>query len=150
MFPVSLSSDHSRPNHRYSRTTDQPANICILFQCYSCYVGLPLKINHYSIQQLINIFIFCDIHGLCKNLPIKYSLLMVCFSSYGINSVVTLIPCMFYKISVMCSSCLQVAVLLMDTQGTFDSQSTLRDSATVFALSTMISSIQVWNKIYSF
>lgn len=38
---------------------------------------------------------------------------------------------------------LQVAVLLMDTQGTFDSQSTLRDSATVFALSTMISSMQV-------
>lgn len=36
----------------------------------------------------------------------------------------------------------KVAVLLMDTQGTFDSQSTLRDSATVFALSTMISSIQ--------
>nr|XP_026654672.1 atlastin-1 [Zonotrichia albicollis] len=33
----------------------------------------------------------------------------------------------------------------MDTQGTFDSQSTLRDSATVFALSTMISSIQVYN-----
>ncbi|XP_010222219.1 PREDICTED: atlastin-1 [Tinamus guttatus] len=39
----------------------------------------------------------------------------------------------------------EVAVLLMDTQGTFDSQSTLRDSATVFALSTMISSIQVYN-----
>ncbi|XP_032631569.1 atlastin-1 [Chelonoidis abingdonii] len=39
----------------------------------------------------------------------------------------------------------KVAVLLMDTQGTFDSQSTLRDSATVFALSTMISSIQVYN-----
>uniref|UniRef100_A0A4W5JPB6 Atlastin GTPase 1 n=1 Tax=Hucho hucho TaxID=62062 RepID=A0A4W5JPB6_9TELE len=37
----------------------------------------------------------------------------------------------------------KVAVLLMDTQGTFDSQSTLRDSATVFALSTMISSMQV-------
>ncbi|KAG7272744.1 hypothetical protein CRUP_031068 [Coryphaenoides rupestris] len=36
----------------------------------------------------------------------------------------------------------EVAVLLMDTQGTFDSQSTLRDSATVFALSTMISSIR--------
>ncbi|XP_015225141.1 PREDICTED: atlastin-1-like [Cyprinodon variegatus] len=33
----------------------------------------------------------------------------------------------------------------MDTQGTFDSQSTLRDSATVFALSTMISSMQVYN-----
>uniref|UniRef100_H3AVS2 Atlastin-1 n=1 Tax=Latimeria chalumnae TaxID=7897 RepID=H3AVS2_LATCH len=39
----------------------------------------------------------------------------------------------------------KVAVLLMDTQGTFDSQSTLRDSATVFALSTMISSLQVYN-----
>ncbi|KAJ3613462.1 hypothetical protein NHX12_019711 [Muraenolepis orangiensis] len=39
----------------------------------------------------------------------------------------------------------KVAVLLMDTQGTFDSQSTLRDSATVFALSTMISSMQVYN-----
>ncbi len=34
----------------------------------------------------------------------------------------------------------------MDTQGTFDSQSTLRDSATVFALSTMISSMQVVHK----
>lgn len=34
----------------------------------------------------------------------------------------------------------------MDTQGTFDSQSTLRDSATVFALSTMISSMQVMSK----
>lgn len=44
----------------------------------------------------------------------------------------------------------KVAVLLMDTQGTFDSQSTLRDSATVFALSTMISSIQVWHKIIHF
>ncbi|KAK7904079.1 hypothetical protein WMY93_016686 [Mugilogobius chulae] len=39
----------------------------------------------------------------------------------------------------------KVALLLMDTQGTFDSQSTLRDSATVFALSTMISSMQVYN-----
>uniref|UniRef100_A0A8C4R528 Atlastin GTPase 2 n=1 Tax=Eptatretus burgeri TaxID=7764 RepID=A0A8C4R528_EPTBU len=39
----------------------------------------------------------------------------------------------------------KLAVLLMDTQGTFDSQSTLRDSATVFALSTMISSVQVYN-----
>uniref|UniRef100_A0A4W3IKN2 Atlastin-1 n=1 Tax=Callorhinchus milii TaxID=7868 RepID=A0A4W3IKN2_CALMI len=39
----------------------------------------------------------------------------------------------------------KVAVLLMDTQGTFDSQSTIRDSATVFALSTMISSMQVYN-----
>lgn len=35
----------------------------------------------------------------------------------------------------------------MDTQGTFDSQSTLRDSATVFALSTMISSMQVRHRL---
>lgn len=37
----------------------------------------------------------------------------------------------------------QVAVLLMDTQGAFDSQSTIKDCATVFALSTMTSSVQV-------
>ncbi|XP_060071840.1 atlastin-2-like [Ylistrum balloti] len=39
----------------------------------------------------------------------------------------------------------QVAVLLMDTQGAFDSESTVRDCATVFALSTMLSSVQVFN-----
>lgn len=37
----------------------------------------------------------------------------------------------------------QVAVLLMDTQGAFDSESTVRDCATIFALSTMLSSVQV-------
>ena len=31
----------------------------------------------------------------------------------------------------------EVAVVLMDTQGAFDSEYTVRDSATVFALSTM-------------
>ncbi|XP_078464774.1 atlastin-2-like isoform X1 [Lampetra fluviatilis] len=40
---------------------------------------------------------------------------------------------------------IQVAVLLMDTQGAFDSQSTIKDCATVFALSTMTSSVQVYN-----
>ncbi|XP_050404512.1 atlastin-1 [Patella vulgata] len=39
----------------------------------------------------------------------------------------------------------EVAILLMDTQGAFDSESTVRDCATVFALSTMISSVQVFN-----
>lgn len=39
----------------------------------------------------------------------------------------------------------QVAVILLDTQGTFDSESTVRDCATVFALSTMLSSIQIYN-----
>ncbi|KAK2709516.1 atlastin-like isoform X2 [Artemia franciscana] len=39
----------------------------------------------------------------------------------------------------------EVAILLMDTQGAFDSESTVRDCATIFALSTMISSIQVFN-----
>jgi len=33
----------------------------------------------------------------------------------------------------------------MDTQGAFDSQSTVRDCATVFALSTMTSSVQIYN-----
>ncbi|CAH2044857.1 unnamed protein product, partial [Iphiclides podalirius] len=39
----------------------------------------------------------------------------------------------------------EVAIFLMDTQGTFDSESTIRDNATVFALSTMVSSILIYN-----
>lgn len=39
----------------------------------------------------------------------------------------------------------KVCVLLMDTQGAFDSDSTVKDCATIFALSTMISSVQVFN-----
>uniref|UniRef100_A0A915DDZ6 GB1/RHD3-type G domain-containing protein n=1 Tax=Ditylenchus dipsaci TaxID=166011 RepID=A0A915DDZ6_9BILA len=39
----------------------------------------------------------------------------------------------------------EIAVLLMDTQGAFDSQSTVKDCATIFALSTMISSLQIYN-----
>lgn len=37
----------------------------------------------------------------------------------------------------------EIAVILMDTQGAFDSFSTVKDCATIFALSTMISSVQV-------
>ena len=33
----------------------------------------------------------------------------------------------------------------MDTQGAFDSQSTVKDCATVFALSLMISSVHIYN-----
>ncbi|XP_006109222.3 atlastin-3-like [Myotis lucifugus] len=33
----------------------------------------------------------------------------------------------------------------MDTQGAFDSQSTVKDCATIFALSTMTSSVQIYN-----
>jgi atlastin len=39
----------------------------------------------------------------------------------------------------------EVVILLMDTQGAFDNQSTVKDCATIFALSTMISSIEVYN-----
>uniref|UniRef100_A0A0K8TP26 Putative conserved plasma membrane protein n=1 Tax=Tabanus bromius TaxID=304241 RepID=A0A0K8TP26_TABBR len=39
----------------------------------------------------------------------------------------------------------KIAVILLDTQGAFDSQSTVRDCATVFALSTMVSSVQIYN-----
>lgn len=38
-----------------------------------------------------------------------------------------------------------MAIVLLDTQGTFDSESTVKDCATVFALSTMISSVQIYN-----
>lgn len=44
-----------------------------------------------------------------------------------------------------CLCLVKVAVLLMDTQGAFDNQSTVRDCATIFALSTMITSVQVYN-----
>jgi len=39
----------------------------------------------------------------------------------------------------------QVAIVLMDTQGAFDCNSTVRDCATIFALSAMISSVLVYN-----
>lgn len=39
----------------------------------------------------------------------------------------------------------QVAVLIMDTQGSFDSSTTVKDCATLFALSLMVSSIQFYN-----
>ncbi|GFS22103.1 atlastin-3 [Elysia marginata] len=39
----------------------------------------------------------------------------------------------------------EIVVLLMDTQGAFDSESTVKDCATIFALSTMLSSVQVFN-----
>lgn len=43
----------------------------------------------------------------------------------------------------------EAAVLLMDTQGAFDSEYTVKDSATVFALSTMTSSVQVFNVLHN-
>ncbi|KAL1479456.1 hypothetical protein MTO96_051823 [Rhipicephalus appendiculatus] len=39
----------------------------------------------------------------------------------------------------------EVAVLLMDTQGTFDSESTVKESVTIFSLSMMTSSVQIYN-----
>ncbi|KAJ0182294.1 hypothetical protein K1T71_001663 [Dendrolimus kikuchii] len=39
----------------------------------------------------------------------------------------------------------KVVVILMDTQGTFDSQSTVKDCSTIFALSTLLSSVQIYN-----
>ena len=39
----------------------------------------------------------------------------------------------------------KVAVALMDTQGAFDALSTVKDCATIFALSTMTSSMQLYN-----
>ncbi|XP_037272406.2 atlastin-2 [Rhipicephalus microplus] len=39
----------------------------------------------------------------------------------------------------------EVAVLLMDTQGTFDGESTVQESTTIFSLSMMTSSVQIYN-----
>lgn len=38
-----------------------------------------------------------------------------------------------------------MAVILLDTQGAFDTESTVKECATIFALSTMLSSVQVYN-----
>ncbi|UYV66136.1 ATL2 [Cordylochernes scorpioides] len=43
----------------------------------------------------------------------------------------------------------EIAVILMDTQGSFDSGSTVKECATIFALSTMLSSIQVYNLFHN-
>lgn len=40
---------------------------------------------------------------------------------------------------------MQVVVILLDTQGAFDTESTVKECATIFALSTMLSSVQVYN-----
>uniref|UniRef100_A0A2P2I0N4 Atlastin n=2 Tax=Hirondellea gigas TaxID=1518452 RepID=A0A2P2I0N4_9CRUS len=39
----------------------------------------------------------------------------------------------------------EIAVILMDTQGTFDTQSSMKDSTVVFALTMMVSSVLVYN-----
>lgn len=39
----------------------------------------------------------------------------------------------------------KVAIILLDTQGIFDDQSTVRDCTTIFALSMMLSSVQCYN-----
>lgn len=66
-----------------------------------------------------------------------------------ISAVILIVSSRFYYFSILTVSIIfhtffcQIAVLLMDTQGAFDSQSTVKDCATVFALSTMVSSVQV-------
>ncbi|CAB3241115.1 unnamed protein product [Arctia plantaginis] len=39
----------------------------------------------------------------------------------------------------------KMAVLLMDTQGTFDMESDMGDNSTIFALATLLSSVQIYN-----
>uniref|UniRef100_A0AC35TWW8 Major sperm protein n=1 Tax=Rhabditophanes sp. KR3021 TaxID=114890 RepID=A0AC35TWW8_9BILA len=39
----------------------------------------------------------------------------------------------------------EIVVILMDTQGSFDTHSTVKDNATIFALSTMIATTQIFN-----
>lgn len=39
--------------------------------------------------------------------------------------------------------CTQAAILLIDTQGMFDHQSTINDNTSIFALSLILSSVQV-------
>lgn len=43
----------------------------------------------------------------------------------------------------------KVAIILLDTQGIFDSKSSLHDCTTIFALSTMLSSVQCYNLMHN-
>ena len=59
------------------------------------------------------------------------------------HHLIVVVASMMMIMMMMMMMLLQVAVLLIDTQGAFDSQSTIKDCATLFALSTMTSSVQV-------
>jgi len=39
----------------------------------------------------------------------------------------------------------EIAIILLDTQGTFDTQSTMRENVTIFGLGTLISSMEIYN-----
>lgn len=39
----------------------------------------------------------------------------------------------------------KVAVVLIDTQGTFDNETTMSENATIFALSSVVSSVTIYN-----
>jgi atlastin len=39
----------------------------------------------------------------------------------------------------------EVAIILMDTQGSFDNLTTITNCATIFALSVLLSSVQIYN-----
>lgn len=39
----------------------------------------------------------------------------------------------------------EVGIILMDTQGCFDTKTTMQDNVTIFALSTMLASVQIYN-----
>lgn len=39
----------------------------------------------------------------------------------------------------------KIAIMLMDTQGTFDTNTTMSNNVTIFSLSTMLSSVQIYN-----
>jgi atlastin len=39
----------------------------------------------------------------------------------------------------------QLAIVLLDTQGTFDNQTSMKENTFIFALSTLLSSVQIYN-----
>jgi len=58
---------------------------------------------------------------------------------------------LFFKLSIknIFIIILKIAVLLMDTQGTFDSNSTVFENAFIFALTLLVSSVTIYNIMHN-
>ena len=77
---------------------------------------------------MVNIVHFAPLLNMRRCIVCIQSLVLIC---------IMMVICLFQKI----------AVVLMDTEGTFDRQSSIGGNTRIFALSTLISSVQVYVEV---